>query len=220
MRKFIPMVVVLGVVAAGFVVFARRLKELNDRLASIERRVAAPPPRVASGGPEINVPSTIPAETPVLSNPTVREERSTPRTIESKPVTPSTTPILAPDVQAAVAREVERILQERGPILPMVHNSKEPIEVMEEELGLTPGQKLRIAELIKQRDEEMKALAEKHPPQEVMKLFPEVEERYEQAILRELDVTQQKKYLELQKSGRFLGPGHVFFFSAGGEKKK
>lgn len=220
MRRFIPTIVVLGIMAVGFVVFARRLKDLGDRLAFLERRTAGAGTKPPGGF----VPQTTSTESPPPAS--TREEPPSQRSVDSPPVAaekapiPSTTPALPPDVQAAVAREVERILQERGPILPMVHNSKEPIEVMEEELGLTPGQKLRIAELIKQRDEEMKALAEKHPPQEVMKRFPEVEERYEQTILRELDVAQQKKYLELQKTGKFLGPGHVFFFSAGVEERK
>ena len=216
MRRFIPTIVVIGVIAVGFVVFARRLKELNDRIVTMERRT------VATSGAETRVPES-PVPTMTLPNdpPAARatDERHPQRPDEatSSPrssTTTSTTSVLTAEQQAAVAHEVERILKERRPSMPVVFESEDPLEVLEKELGLTPGQKLRIAEIFKHRDEELRLLPENHSPQELSKLFPEIEERYEQATLRELDVVQQKKYEELQKAGKLLGRGTTFYFSA------
>ncbi len=218
MRKFIPTMIVLGVVAVGFVVFARRLKELNDRLASMERRIAAAPARTPSIASENIVPSATPAASLPLSQ--AAEERRPPRTVESTPATGGGTPsVLTAEQQAAVSREVERILNERMASLPTYFEAGDPLEVLEKELGLTPAQKLRIGKLFDERDAEIRPREEStslHDLSEVSKIY----ERYEEAILRELDLFQQEKYKELQEAGKLLGRGSVFYFSARAVEEK
>jgi hypothetical protein len=110
-----------------------------------------------------------------------------------------------------VAKEVERQLKDRGPggFIGGAIRMEDPITVMEKELGLTPQQKLRIADLWKRRDDELMKMVETAPGvegfREHAKKLQETETRYDTEIKRELDFAQAQKYDDLRKQGKLMG---------------
>ena len=199
-------VAISALVALGLgtacVLLLQRQRDLEERIARLEKR-PAPAPRAASGAPEAELPPT-PAVRPSLPPP------AEPARSASVPAPPAEPPV-SPAVQDAVAREVERQLKERGGggFLAGAVRMEDPITRMEKELGLTPAQKVRVADLWKRRDEELLKTAETAPGvegfREHAKKLQEIEARYDAEIKRELDFTQAQKYDDLRRQGKLMG---------------
>jgi len=134
------------------------------------------------------------------SDPDARKESpSAPgaKSIDGVPMTPA--------MEEAVARAVDRILKEKYRHLATVPNPDDLEKVLEKELNLTASQKVRIAELLKQKKEEItKAFTAEEGllSGSSLKKGMEIERRYETAIKNELDSAQQAKYEQLKKDGK------------------
>jgi hypothetical protein len=138
------------------------------------------------------------------------------RRADSDPTAPSGTPsepeakmsesaALTPAFEEAVARAVDRILKEKYGHLPKIPNPEDLEKVLEKELNLTASQKVRIAELLKQKRAELGKLFTEDEgglSGSALKKGMEIERRYEAAIKNELDSAQQAKYEQLKKDGK------------------
>lgn len=213
-------VLVAASLALNVALFLRQ-RDLERRLGSLERKPAAPrsataPTEESSGPlPERRESAQLPA------NRMFRDDSRSSGATGGSPLPEAT--------REAIEREVEKRLAEReknrgagvfsqgeGVLLKM----EEPIAVLERELALTPAQKERIAAIWKRRDEELREQAENGSHgREMMKRFIEIQERYDEEVKRELDVAQQRKFDELQKSGRLMGGGVMFAFKGEPDKK-
>jgi len=112
---------------------------------------------------------------------------------------------LTPAMEEAVARAVDRILKEKYAHLPKTSNPEDLEKVLEKELNLTASQKVRIAELLKQKSEELTKVFTSDEgilSGNSLKKGMEIERRYETAIKNELDSAQQAKYEQLKKDGK------------------
>jgi hypothetical protein len=202
----------LGAVALVLLLAAaalyRRQEALAERLDVLERRgvptARAIAPVAAEAEPERRV-------EPVRAAATPSAPERTPAPARPTPPPAAVVDAFTPAQHDAIGREVERQLRARPAALGF-QTPEDPLEVMEKELGLSPAQKLRIAELFKAREEEQrKLLADgfKGGPAEHMKAVQELEARHETAIQQQLDFAQQQKYEQLKKDGRLV-PGVVF----------
>jgi hypothetical protein len=201
----------LGVLAllflAGGMVLYRQQAALAERLDALERRpLALPKPAALPFQPREEAdPGPSPAGAP--------RESSRASTAPSAAVPPpAVAEAFAPAQREAIAREVERQVERRSPGVNFA-SPEDPVALMEKELGLSPAQKIRIAELWARREEEQRKLFQGDAftggPAEHLQRIHELEERYETAIKRELDFSQQEKYAQLKKDGRLM-PGVVF----------
>ena len=189
----------------------RRQEALAERLDALERR--APPTAHAP----VPAPAVEP-ERPIESAPAPAVATPLERT-PAAARTPAVD-VLTPAQREAIAKEVERQVEKRGPSIGAVHRFEEPMVVMERELGLSPAQKVRIEELFKRREEEQRKFFEegfKGGPGAHAKAVQELEERYDTAIRQHLDFSQQQKYEELKKDGRLMS-GVVFRVQLGSDK--
>lgn len=112
---------------------------------------------------------------------------------------------LTPGMEEAVARAVDRILKEKYAHLPNTSKQEDLEKVLEKELSLTASQKVRIAELLKQKGEELNKVFTSDEgilSGTSLKKGMEIERRYETAIKNELDSAQQAKYEQLKKDGK------------------
>jgi hypothetical protein len=127
---------------------------------------------------------------------------------------------LSPAVKAAMAKEVDRLMKEKYGDLPAMNFRKmeDPITVMERELGLSPNQKMAIADLWKKREEEMMKSMNDSKMNEMAEKMKEIEGRYDAAIKQQLDLGQQAKYDGLKKDGKLHGGGVVFSVEMKSEK--
>lgn len=192
-----------------------RQSVLADRLDALERREPAPSRALAA-------PASAPGEGDrALTSPSA----AAPTAIASAPA-PCPAPAALPaafstEQREAIAKEVERQLQARAPSL-SAFTREEPLAVMEKELGLNPAQIVRVAELLKRRDEERSRLSEsggfQGAPEEFPKRSMELEEKYDEAVRGELDFGQRQKYARLKEEGRLNG-GIVFRVQLSAEQK-
>ncbi len=187
-----------------------RQSALADRLEALERRSAA-------------APRTVVVPPPALPR-ADEEHRPSPRVEAPRQAVAGPAPAAPPSgdvLREAVAREVERQMEARRPSIATFSSPEDPLAMLEKELGLSPAQKIRIAELWKRREEDQRKLFEggalKGGPGEHFKKVQELEEKYETAVNLELDFTQQERYAQLKKEGR-LHNGVVFRVQVGAEK--
>jgi hypothetical protein len=214
MQKLAAIVPGVLIVALGILCGAlfNRQRSLEDRLAEVERRSASAPR-----------PAEAPAEKPVderLPAPPVRAIVEAPR-VPADPEIRRPAPVVAtpeplpPALQAAVAKEVERVMKEKRGLWLEGGDAVDPMGVLEKELALSPVQKLRIQEHWKSRDEAFGKVPQESllkDPLEHIRKMTEIEEGCETAVKRELDFAQQEKYDALKKEGKLLG-GAVFRFN-------
>lgn len=190
-----------------------RLGAISERLEALERRGLGQ--RTAS----TSTPPSVVPEAPSVEA-ALRSETARPMVVAPPIGAAAPSPAVPPAptaLQDAVAKEVERQLQARGPSIAF-SGPQDPLTVLEKELGLSPAQKIRIGELFQQRDEEQRKLFEKGGPPQHLKALPELEARYEAEILRELDYAQQQKYEQLKKDGK-LQQGVVFRVQISGDAR-
>ena len=112
---------------------------------------------------------------------------------------------LTQGMEEAISRAVDRILKEKYAHLPKTSNPEDLEKVLEKELNLTASQKVRIAELLKQKAEELTKVFTSDEgilSGNSLKKGMEIERRYEAAIKNELDSAQQAKYEQLKKDGK------------------
>lgn len=218
MQKLLPLVAVVlaGSVAANAYLW-RRHQALSERVALLERR----PPASASSdpvpGPSSLVPRGEEVAAPLVAADRGRETRGGGRESAGASKVAASDDALTPAQKAAVAREVERQLKEQGAAghkFPRPMTADQLLSMLEKELGLSESQKTRISEIWKQRDAEMRKMVEGGefpPPKKLM----EVQDRYHEAVKRELDIAQQQKYDDLKKQGKLMGGGMVVAFEVG-----
>lgn len=156
------------------------------------------------------------------------EERVHPGTRSVKPpeganaAAPAESAALTPAQEQAVAQAVDRILKEKYAHLPKFGKPEDLEKTLAKELNLTESQKARIAEILKRKREELRALFEgedatKGPP---LKKGMEIERRYDAAIKNELDATQQAKYDQLKKEGKIPAGLSVQIEAGDGSQKQ
>ena len=188
-----------------------RQSVLADRLDALERREPAPSRALAA-------PASAPGEGDrALTSPSA----AAPTAIAPAPAPAALPAAFSTEQREAIAKEVERQLQARAPSL-SAFTREEPLAVMEKELGLNPAQIVRVAELLKRRDEERSRLSEsggfQGAPEEFPKRSMELEEKYDEAVRGELDFGQRQKYARLKEEGRLNG-GIVFRVQLSAEQK-
>lgn len=125
---------------------------------------------------------------------------------------------LTPAQEQAVAKSVDRILKEKYGRLPGMTKPGDLEKTLEKELNLSASQKLRIAEILKWRRDELHKLFEGENPMAgpTMKKALDIERRAEEAIKGEIDATQQAKYDQLKKDGK-IPQGVMIQVEAGGK---
>ena len=188
-----------------------RQSVLADRLDALERREPAPSRALAA-------PASAPGEGDrALTSPSA----AAPTAIAPAPAPAALPAAFSTEQREAIAKEVERQLQARAPSL-SAFTREEPLAVMEKELGLNPAQIVRVAELLKRRDEERSRLSEsggfQGAPEEFPKRSMELEEKYDEAVRGELDFGQRQKFAWVKEYGRLNG-GIVFRVQLSAEQK-
>ena len=195
--------VVLTGLVAGVTLLIFQCRALTYKVEALEaardKMEAAAPPAVSKPPP-----GELPPQVELM--PPAAEPAPT-RPADARPVSDSPVvegPTLTPAQDQAVARAVDRILKEKYGHLPKLANPEDLEKTLEKELNLTASQKARIAELLKQKREEMRAVFEGDNPMggSSIKKGMEIERRYEAAIKNELDANQQAKYDQLKKEGK------------------
>lgn len=200
------LVVLVAALGVGLLILFQRQQALTDRLGELEVKLAvAKSVRPAEPVPEA---ASIPAPPmPIAAPQAVELPRPVAEPDLRRPAAPSVAPeALPPGVQAAVAKEVDRLMKERGGMWLDSAAMQDPIALMEKELGLSPAQKLRIQDYWKRRDDAILKLAGdgfKNPGEHLRKAT-EIEEEYETAVKRELDFSQQEKYDALKREGKLI----------------
>jgi Spy/CpxP family protein refolding chaperone len=111
---------------------------------------------------------------------------------------------LTPAQEQAVAKAVDRILEERFGHLPKGNRPEDLEKTLERELNLTPSQKERIAEILKRKREESSSIFKGSNPfsGKVLQKAMELDAKYDTLVKNELDATQQAKYDQLKKEGK------------------
>jgi hypothetical protein len=218
-RLLLLVVVVLGGSVTANAYLWRRHQALSERVALLERKPGASTPSDAVPGPSSLVPRRDEQSSPLVAPDGGRETRDERREPSARrtETAGSADDALTPAQKAAVAREVERQLKEQGAAghkFPRPMTADQLLAMLEKELGLSESQKTRISEIWKQRDAEMRKMVdggEFPPPKKLM----EVQDRYHEAVKRELDIAQQQKYDDLKKQGKLMGGGMVVAFEVG-----
>ncbi len=129
---------------------------------------------------------------------------------------------LTPAQEQAVAQAVDRILKEKYGHLPKFGKPEDLEKVLAKELNLTESQKARIAEILKRKREELRALFEGKDPMagSTLQKGLEIEKRYDSAIRNELDAAQQAKYDQLKKEGKIPAGLSVQIEAGDGSRKE
>jgi hypothetical protein len=226
------MVVVVGglVVAVTMLVFQARA--LTFKVQSLEAERARPAPVAAgSGSQQVKQVESLPV---MPSGTTVRDVPSTfdwkePRAADPTPPASPSKPnaaivesaILSPAQEQAVARSVDRILEEKYGHLPKVHKPEDMEKMLERELNLTASQKERIAALFAKKREESSEIFKGQNPfsGKVLGKAMELDQKYENLVKAELDNTQQAKYDQLKKEGK-INNGISIQIEAGGDENE
>ena len=128
---------------------------------------------------------------------------------------------LSPAQEQAVARSVDRILEEKYGHLPKVHKPEDMEKMLERELSLTASQKERITALFAKKREESSEIFKGQNPfsGKVLQKAMELDSKYENLVKNELDATQQAKYDQLKKDGK-INNGISIQIEAGGDENE
>ena len=207
----IHVVVLAGLVlAVTFLVFQSRALTIKvERLEAARDRAAAAPkvppaqpvvqPRETNSTDDLK-PAYVEGPASALRSPIPPTDRSAIPVEESK---------LTPAQEEAVAKSVDRILNEKYGHLPKVHHPEDFEKTLEKELGLSESQKIRIGEIIKWKREEQRKVFQAEEgllSGKSLKKAMEIDNKADELIKAELSATQQAKYDQLKKDGK-LQPG-------------
>lgn len=197
----------------------QRLRKLELRLTSTEVASSAP----ASPSVTVNAPDPSSSFTtdrsgiPATPTPTSTPAPAPASTLSPAPhsVAPASAASSRPVNTTEVEEIVNRILKERDKKHPFGDlfsiEMADPMQVMEQELNLSPAQKLRIEEHRKNREAAFEELMSGAAPLADPKSFGEkseaIENHYVASVKGELDYEQAKKYDELRNSGKLMDYG-------------
>ena len=209
MQKYLAVhVVVLAglVVAVTLLVFTTRALTFRiDKLETARDRAAAAPQVPASqptvqpretNSPDDLKPTYVEGPASALRNPIPQADR---------PALPVEDTKLTPAQEEAVAKSVDRILNEKYGHLPKVHHPEDFEKTLEKELALSESQKIRIGEILKWKREEQRKVFQGEEgilSGKSLKKAMEIDTKSEELIKAELSATQQAKYDQLKKDGK------------------
>ena len=190
-------------------VLFRRIQQLEERLDTRQEEARRRPP--VRGTERASVPAPPGPGFPERGALSVMTTEPAPAAETPEPSTPAAAPD-APLPRNEVEQLVRRMIREEREKSPlgrgMNFTMEDPMKVMERELKLSPAQILRIKEHRKARRESFMQLDRDTSLQSDLKgyakRFKDAEEAYHDAVKRELDFSQQKKYEDLRKSGKLM----------------
>lgn len=130
-------------------------------------------------------------------------------------------PITEKDIEAMIEKKLAEH-DKKNPFA-QIMNFEDPMVVMERELKLSPIQKTRIQQHMKERED---AIMELWQSEEARKDWRATEEKAgelrkkcEESVKRELDLAQQEKYEELKKAGKISDFGGGMSIMIGNSKE-
>ncbi len=130
-------------------------------------------------------------------------------------------PITEKDIEAMIEKKLAEH-DKKNPFA-QIMNFEDPVAVMERELKLSPIQKTRIQQHIKERED---AIMELWQTEEARKDWRATEEKAgelrkkcEESVKREMDLAQQEKYEELKKAGKISDFGGGMSIMIGNSKE-